>query len=248
MPSYPQILKANGFINISVHGDAYRGESGSFDGDMVSEFGIRCLQIDDASLPGTTSHYQGANFSDVGQWVIQGRGGTNPVNNQHSRVKNKDSTEKTRKAVPDSTSAGAKNTVRTKNKGTVPLDMGGKKPVLSELHTERFNLDNWKCYLDICATYHTFFVMEFLDRVYSGKKATNGSCNTGTVTTNTRGWYNEFKVWLNKRGISNLLSTHMFEDTRYILSTHTKGDWVVSTPKVKKIVFKRDTVVCKGTP
>ena len=40
----------------------------------------------------------------------------------------------------------------------------------------------------------------------------NGSCNAGTVTTNTRGWYGEFKVWLNERGISNLLSIPMLED------------------------------------
>ena len=50
LPSYSQLLKANGFINISVHGDAKRKESGSFDGDAMSEFGIRCLHIDDAYL------------------------------------------------------------------------------------------------------------------------------------------------------------------------------------------------------
>ena len=43
LPSYAQLLKANGFINISVHGDAKRKDSGSFDGDAVSEFGIGCL-------------------------------------------------------------------------------------------------------------------------------------------------------------------------------------------------------------
>ena len=36
--SYAQLLKANGFINISVHGDANREESRSFDG-------IRCLNL-----------------------------------------------------------------------------------------------------------------------------------------------------------------------------------------------------------
>ena len=56
LPSYAQILKANGFVIISVHGDANREESGSFDRDVVSEFGIGCLKIDDASLPGTISH------------------------------------------------------------------------------------------------------------------------------------------------------------------------------------------------
>ena len=112
----------------------------------MSEFGIGCLQIDDASLPSRTSHDQGVIFDDTGQWLVQGRGWTNQVNNQNLRVKNKDATAKTREAVPDPMSAGAKGTVRTKNKGTVPLDMGGEKPVLAELHTYRFTLDNWKCW------------------------------------------------------------------------------------------------------
>ena len=184
--------------------------------------GMRCLNLAlDAyrsmkclypAQPATTSHDQYAIFSDALQWVVQGRGGTNPVKNKHSRVNNKDATAKTHKAVPDPTSADAEGTVHTKNKGTVPMDMGGEKPVLAELHTYRFTLDNWKCHLESCATYHTFFFREFLDRVYSGKKATNGSCNAGTVTTNTRGWYDEFKVWLNERGIANLLSIPMLED------------------------------------
>ena len=80
LPSYDQLLKANGFINISVHGGSNSEESGSFDGDAVSEFGIGCLHIDDVFLPGTTSHDRGVTFSDAGKWVVQGRGGTNPVN------------------------------------------------------------------------------------------------------------------------------------------------------------------------
>ena len=73
--------------------------------------------------------------------------------------------------------------------------------------------------------------------------AVNGSCNAGTVTTNTRGWYGKFEVWLNERGISNLLSIPMLEDAGYIVSTDTFGDWVVTNQKGKKIVFKRDTGV-----
>ena len=118
---------------MSVHEDSNIEEYGSFDGDAVFEFGIGCLQIDDTSIPGTTSHDQGATFSDTGQCLVQGGGGTNSVNNEHSRVRNNDATAKTREAVPDPTSAGAKN--------TVPLNMGGEKPVLAELHTDRFTLD-----------------------------------------------------------------------------------------------------------
>ena len=192
----------------------------------MSEFGIGCLHIDGASLPNTTRHDQDAIFANAGQWIVQGGGDTNPVNNQHLRVKNSE-------AVPDPTSADAKN--------TVPLDMGSEKPVLAKLHTDIFTLDDWKCYLDICATYHTFFVREFLDIVSSGKTAINGICNAGTVTTNTRGWYRKFKVWLNERGVANLLSIPILEYSWYIVSTHTKGDWFVTTPKVMKVIFKRGT-------
>ena len=271
LTSSAQILKANRFINISVHGGANSEEYRSFDGDAVSEFGIGCIQIDDTSLTGMTSHNQGVTFADAGQWVVQGRGRTKPVNKKQGiktapgpalkiktgsaksgvvspdekpvwlakvakrvkpskQVKNKNTAADTREDVPYPMSAGAEGTVRTKNKGnvptvkskgTVPLDMGGKKTVLAELPTNGFTFDKWKCYFDSCATYHTFFVRDFLDRVYLGKTAMNGSCNAGTVTTNTRGWYGEFKVWLNEGDISNLLSIPMLEDAGYIVSTHT---------------------------
>ena len=126
--------------------------------------------------------------------------------------------------------------------------MGSEKPVLADLHTDRFNLDNWKFYLDSFAKYHTFFVWEFLDRVYLGNTAMNGGFNEGTVNTNTRGWYGKLKVWLNERGIANLLSIPTLEDAGYIVSNHKKGDWVVTTPKGKIIIFKRDTRVCKRMP
>ena len=43
LPSYAQLLKANGFIKISLLGGANSEESRSFDGDAVSGFGIVCL-------------------------------------------------------------------------------------------------------------------------------------------------------------------------------------------------------------
>ena len=76
----------------------------------------------------------------------------------------------------------------------------------------------------------------------------NGSCNAKTVSTNTKGWYGYFQVWSNKKGITNLLSTPMLEETGYIVSTHTKSDWIVTTPKGAKIVFKRDKGICNHMP
>ena len=84
--------------------------------------------------------------------------------------------------------------------------------------------------------------------MHKGETTMNGSFNAGTVSTNTKGWYGDFQVWLNKKGITNLLSIPMLEEYGYIVSTHTKGDWVVTNPKGKKIVFKRDTGVCNRMP
>ena len=103
-------------------------------------------------------------------------------------------------------------------------------------------------YLDSCATYHTFFITEFLREIYTSKTVTNGSCNAGTVSTRKKGWFGEFKVWYNKYGMANLLSVPMLEEAGYIISTHTKGDWIVTSPKGTKTVFKRDTGVCRGMP
>jgi hypothetical protein len=40
----------------------------------------------------------------------------------------------------------------------------------------------------------------------------------------------------------------MLEATGYIISTHTKGDWAVTSPKGVKVVFKRGTGMCSGMP
>ena len=48
--------------------------------------------------------------------------------------------------------------------------------------------------------------------------------------------------------MANLLSVPMLEEDGYTISTHTKGDWIVTSPKGTKIIFKRDTGVCRGMP
>jgi hypothetical protein len=123
-----------------------------------------------------------------------------------------------------------------------------KGPILASGPGGRFTLTWWKCYLDSCASYHPFFIEEFLRNIKKGKSTMEGSCNAGTVSTSTKGWYGDVEVWLNKKGIANLLSIPMLETAGYLVSTHTHGDWVVTSPKGKKIVFKRDTGVCNRMP
>ena len=48
--------------------------------------------------------------------------------------------------------------------------------------------------------------------------------------------------------MANLLSVPMLNAAGYVISTHTHGDWVVTSPKGTKIVFKWDTGVCSGMP
>ena len=192
---------------------------------------MRCLNLVLDAYILMTRIYSTKLFSNPGKWIVKGGGNTNPVNNHHTQIKNSE-------AVTDPTSANAKN--------TIPLDMGSEDPVLAELHTYRSTLENWKCYLDSCTTYHNFFFREFLYRVSLVKTDMNGRCNASTVTTNTKGLYGEFKVWLNERGIANLLYILMIEDTWYIVSTHTKGDWVLTSPKGKKIFSKRIQEYARG--
>ena len=113
-----------------------------------------------------------------------------------------------------------------------------KGPVLANGPGGRFTLTWWKGYLDSCASYHSFFMEEFLCDIREGNSTIEGSCNAGTVSNNTKGWYRGFGVWLNKKGVANLLSIPMLEAAGYLVSTHTHGNCVVTSPKGKMINFK----------
>ena len=93
-----------------------------------------------------------------------------------------------------------------------------------------------------------YFAEEHLDNVYKSSTTMNGSCNAGITKLNTKGRYGNFEFWLNKRGIANFLSIPMLESIGYKVSTHTDRDCVVINPDGKRILFKRDTGLCKGMP
>ena len=96
------------------------------------------------------------------------------------------------------------------NTESVSLPKGSEKPVMAKIAGLRFAkvlglrfmLDWWKVYLDSCATYHTFFVKEFLQGIYTSKTVMNSSCNAGSVSTRKKGWLANLKygtistVWL----------------------------------------------------
>jgi len=184
------------------------------EGDCVSEFGVRCTEVGDAGH-GVTN--RGVALAGTGQWMVQGRGGTNPLTEEIKPKKTPQKKIECATKIAGEELPAWVNNLKKKVIATSPKKKSrqvknvvvGEKPVLTEMATDRFTLDWWKCYLDSCATYHTFFVKEFLSKVHTGTATMKGSCNAGTVSTNTRGWYGEFKVWLNTKGIANLLSIPM---------------------------------------
>ena len=68
-----------------------------------------------------------------------------------------------------------------------------------------------------------------------------GRGNARTTFRSKRGSYVDFKVWLDKQGIANLISIPMLKSNGYIVSTHTHEEWKETTPKKDTIPFKRDT-------
>ena len=183
-------------------------------------------------------------------WKVQGAGGTNPL-----KAKRKVKTNLKTCGVADAQIAKAekkpefvKNCMKKLNLAMALAKTNSKsmKTTPNKPEDNRYTLDRWELYLNCCATYHAFFAKEFLQNVKNGDTTLTYSCNTGITITNTRGWWGEFQAWLNEQGIANLLSISMVKATGYIVSSHTRKDWVVFTTKGKNIVFKRDTGVTKG--
>ena len=76
----------------------------------------------------------------------------------------------------------------------------------------------------------------------------HGNCNAGVTSTNKKGTYGLREFWLNSQGIANFLSIPQLERDGYEINYNTKHEWVVITPSVELIVFKRNTGVCAGMP
>ena len=76
---------------------------------------------------------------------------------------------------------------------------------------------------------------EFLRDITEGSSTMSGSCNAGTVLLQKKGWYKNFQVWLNEKGIVNLLSIPMLEDVGCEVCAHTDRDWEVLRPKRRSL-------------
>ena len=85
---------------------------------------------------------------------------------------------------------------------------------------KRLTLQWWKVYLDNCATYHTFYIKEFLRNIEENKGTMNGNCNAGETKITKRGYFGKLKVWLNENGIANLLSIPQLEKDGYSVNVN----------------------------
>ena len=57
-----------------------------------------------------------------------------------------------------------------------------------------------------------------------------------------------FDMWINERGIANLLTIPQLKDDVYCVTWDTLTNWFVNTPQGKHIIFKRDKGICNRMP
>ena len=55
-------------------------------------------------------------------------------------------------------------------------------------------------------------------------------------------------MWITKGGSANLLSIPRLEKDGFRVTSDTHGEWIVHSPRGKKLVFKRDTGNIKNMP
>ena len=75
-----------------------------------------------------------------------------------------------------------------------------------------------------------------------------GNCNAGVKVCSKVGDLGIFEMWVNEGGIANLLSIPQLEKDGFRVTSDTKGEWIVYSPRGEKLVFKRDTGSLKNMP
>ena len=72
-------------------------------------------------------------------------------------------------------------------KRPIKSNIGGTKAqskrwkMMAKMRSRRHTLDWWKCHLDSCASYHTFFVRDLLKNTKEDGSTMDGNCNAGSV-------------------------------------------------------------------
>ncbi len=114
----------------------------------------------------------------------------------------------------------------------------------------RKTLDPQRLYLDSTSSFHQVFTEEHLDNLRLAGATLHSNCNAGTNFATEIGWFrNLFNLWLVCNGIANLFSLPQLEADGFMVSYHTGGNWIVTTPQGKEITFHREeNSVCRGFP
>ena len=157
LSSYAQLLKANRFINISVHGGAKRKESGSFGG-------MGCLNLASDAYKLMTHLYPARPATTKVLFLLTSVPTQLTINICGSKIRMLPQKHARPYQIPQALAPKVLYVPRIRV--LYHWIWSARSPFLSELNTDRFTLDNWKCYLDSCATYHNLFVRDFLDRLY----------------------------------------------------------------------------------
>ena len=87
----------------------------------------------------------------------------------------------------------------------------------------RKTLPWWALFLDSCATYHSMFATKFLTKVHEASDHLKGHCNAGVLVCEKQGYYGPFKMWLNPKGIADLLSIPQLEADGFKVDYATGG-------------------------
>ena len=87
----------------------------------------------------------------------------------------------------------------------------GKNTAVNKFNNDRYTLDPRHLYIDTCATYHACFVKEIISKVHGSDITFTDSYNDVTTVTTTRRCWGKVEVWLNEKGITNILSVPIHE-------------------------------------
>ena len=71
---------------------------------------------------------------------------------------------------------------------------------------KHLTLDKHQLYLDSADTYHIMLCTWYLMNVHKAGKVLLGNCNAGIISTSTKDTLGMFDLWVNEKGIANLLS------------------------------------------
>ncbi|KAL7470808.1 hypothetical protein ACHAXS_011072 [Conticribra weissflogii] len=107
--------------------------------------------------------------------------------------------------------------------------------------TGRGGLNKNHVYLDTCSTFHQLVNKDLVSNMHESQTGLVGHCNAGTTTTTTKGKFGSLDVWVNDKGIANILSFDKLEQ-HFDISYHTKNTnktFIVHTLK-GDVHFKRN--------